>query len=168
MRDIRDDLRERLAAIQSAFNAAVDENEAQIVAIQAAYRQKVDAFERERQAVLQLLRIEEERSQPAEVKEGQSVARQPALPLSEFILTKLHAQGPMTKDQIRAEVDRAGYFDGEATGRTLHLTLMNISGSGGRVCRLIDGRYACQTKAGHQTLFGPTQSINGDASHALM
>jgi hypothetical protein len=125
-------------------------------------------MERERQAVLQLLKIEEDRAQPAEDEKGRAVTRQPALSLSEFILTKLHAHGPMTKDQIRAEVDRAGYFDGEATGRTLHLTLMNISGAGGRVCRLVDGRYASQSKISQQTLFGSTQPVNGETSHAIM
>jgi hypothetical protein len=149
MRDIRDDLRERLAAIQSAANTAIEEHENQALALQAGYRQKADALERERQAVLQMLKFEEARAKPAEP----GIARPPALALAEFIITKIHANGTMTKEQIRAEVDRAGYLEGEATGRTFHLTLMNISGAGGRICRLSDGRYAVPSKASQETLF---------------
>ncbi|UFZ02146.1 hypothetical protein LQG66_22935 [Bradyrhizobium ontarionense] len=151
MRDIRDDLRERLAAIQTAFNAATEEHENQMIALQAGYRQKADALERERQAVLQLLKIEEARA----TSSGPSIARHPALPLSEFIITKLHTIGPMTKEQIRAEVDRAGYLEGEATGRTFHLTLMNISGAGGRISKLPDNRYIAQSRS-DATLFSPS------------
>lgn len=161
MRDIRDDLRERLAAIQAASNAAIEEHENRALALQADYRQKADALERERQAVLQMLKFEEARAKPAE----QGVNRPPAMPLAEFIITKIHANGTMTKEQIRAEVDHAGYLEGEATGRTFHLTLMNISGTGGRICRLTDGRYTVPSKVPQETLFGSTK---GEMPHVLM
>jgi hypothetical protein len=161
MRDIREDLRERLAAIQAASNAAIEEHENRALALQADYRQKADALERERQAVLQMLKFEEARARPTEP----GTARPPALPLAEFIITKIHANGMMTKEEIRAEVDQAGYLEGEATGRTFHLTLMNISGTGGRICRMSDGRYAVPGKVPQETLFG---SAKGETPHALM
>jgi hypothetical protein len=168
MRDIREDLRERLAAIQLAYNNATAEHDAEIVALQTRYRQKADALERERVAVLQLLRIEEERPEATKDQSCIPAIRQPAFPMAEFIITKLHAHGPMTKEEIRTQVDLAGYLDGEATGRTFHLTLMNISSGGGRVSRLPDGRYAFQPKGPPATLFGSTHAAKGDVPPVLM
>jgi hypothetical protein len=161
MRDIRDDLRERLAANQAALNAATEDHENQVLALQADYRQKTDALERERQAVLQMLKFEEARASPTE----QGGSRPPALPLAEFIIAKIYGTGAMTKEQIREQIDRAGYLEGEATGRTFHLTLMNISGAGGRIRRLSDGRYAVPSTLPQKTLFGSTK---GEMPHALM
>lgn len=166
MRDIREDLRHRLAAIQSASNAAAEEHEDQMIALQASYRQKADALERERQAVLQLLKIEEARAHSAHDQSQPTNGRQLMLPLSEFIITKLHTHGPMSKEHIREEVDRAGYLDGEGTGRTFHLTLMNISGMGGRVSRLPDGRYASRLTYSQATLFASSEA--GETPHAIM
>jgi hypothetical protein len=159
MRDITEDLRDRLAAIQVAFNVATSDHEDRVMALQTDYRRKTMALERERQTVLELLKIEEARFLPSE-QPGISKAKQPPLPLAEFIITKLHANGPMTKEQIRAEIDRAGYLDGEVTGRTFHLTLMNISGAGGRISRLPDQRYAAPT-AFETTLFA--SSLTGES-----
>lgn len=157
MRDIREDLRDRLAAAQAALNAANDEHDNQMIALQADFRRKVSVIERERQAVLELLKIEEARCLPPGDQSEQRNVRHPMLPLTEFIITKLHANGPMTKDEIKAEVERAGYLDGEVTGRTFHLTLMNISGTGGRISRLPDQRYAA-TSSFEATLFASAQA----------
>jgi hypothetical protein len=165
MRDIREDLRDRLAALQMAFNAAGEDHENQMTILQANYRHKVDTLERERQTVLQLLKIEEARGLSAGDQPAQSKASQPALPLAEFIITKLSANGPMSKEQIRAEVDRAGYLDGEVTGRTFHLTLMNISGAGGRISKLPDSRYIAPSRF-DATLFAPSQP--GDSPYTIM
>jgi len=164
MRDIREDLRDRLAAIQVAFNSAGEEHETQITILHASYRHKVDALERERQTVLQLLKIEEARACSAD-EPTKPKALQPALPLAEFIITKLSANGPMSKEQIKAEVERAGYLEGEITGRTFHLTLMNISGAGGRISKLPDNRYIAPSRF-DATLFAPLQP--GESSHAVM
>jgi hypothetical protein len=168
MRDIREDLRDRLAAIQAAYNAAVEEHDGEMVALQNRFRRKVDALDSERAAVLQLLKIEEERPGATNDQAGVSNVRQPAFPMAEFIITKLHAHGPMTKEEIRAQVDLAGYLDGEARGRTFHLTLMNISSGNGRISRLPDGRYAFQSKGSQAALFGSAQATKGDASPALV
>lgn len=168
MRDIREDLRDRLAAIQAAYNEAVGEYDRELVALQSRFRQQVDALESERVAVLQLLKIEEERPGAANDQAGVSNVRQPAFPMAEFIITKLHAHGPMTKEEIRAQVGLAGYLDGEASGRTFHLTLMNISSGNGRVSRSPDGRYAFQPKGSQALLFGVAQATKGDTSPAIM
>jgi hypothetical protein len=169
VRDIREDLRERLAAIQSAYNKTVAEHDAEMVTLQTSFRHKADALERERIAVLQLLKIEEERPESEKDERGGiPKVRQPTFPMAEFIITKLHAHGPMTKEEIRTQVDLAGYLDGEATGRTFHLTLMNISSGGGRVGRLPDGRYAFQPKGSQATLFASVQAGKGDVSPVLM
>lgn len=157
LRDISEDLRERLAVIQSAMNVAGDERDTKVMAAQVAYRQKFEVLEHERLVVLDLLKIEGARRLSDQKRPEAETIRQPPVLLSEFIITKLHAQGPMTKDEIREEVDRAGYLDTEITGRTFHLTLMNISGASGRVRRLLDGRYAVPTRKTQTTLF-PTSN----------
>jgi hypothetical protein len=163
VRDIRDDLRERLATIQTAYNLATAEHDAAMIALQTGYRQKTEALERERLAVLELLKIEEARPEATETP----AMRKPSLPMAEFIITKLHAHGPMTKEEIRAHVDLAGYLDGEATGRTFHLTLMNISASSGRILRFADGRYAFRPKIPRAATLGAPRTIKQEGSTVM-
>lgn len=169
MRDIREDLRERLATIQMAYNQATAEFDEAMVALQIGYRQKADALERERVAVLRLLEIEEARPETAkDQSRAAPTDRPPVFPMAEFIITKLHAHGPMTKEEIRTHVDLAGYLDGEATGRTFHLTLMNISNSGGRVKKFPDGRYAFRPNVTQAPLFGAAQTAMPGTSRTIM
>ena len=66
MRDIRDDLKERLAHIQAAMNAAVDQRDERIMTAQNDYRQIVDALSHERGLVLELLTVEDSRPEFSE------------------------------------------------------------------------------------------------------
>ena len=61
------------------------------------------------------------------------------MPLSDFIVTKVLAHGPLTKEEIKNEASLAGYLE-ETSGRTFHLTLMNVTRSG-RLRQVSGGRY---------------------------
>jgi hypothetical protein len=139
MRDIRTELRERLAAIAGRYADALSEYDRQLEALEQTRRNLVEALDRECAALEVLLAIEDQRAgvTPAEI-EVRRTAR--LLPLADFLTTKVHAHGPMDKDELRREADLAGYF-AEGDGRTFHTTLMNIS-KGGRLIRLSDGRFA--------------------------
>jgi hypothetical protein len=144
MRDIRQDLRERLAGITARYYEELYEYDLKREALEERRRTIIEALDQERVAVEQLLKVEEERhgASPSEV-EARKTAR--LIPLATFIETKVHAHGPMDKDQLRAEAHLAGYFlDGN--GRSFHATLMNIAKSG-RVVQLSDGRYAFPERA---------------------
>jgi hypothetical protein len=70
------------------------------------------------------------------------MAQRPKLPLVDFLITKLHSEGPLTKEALREQAELAGYFAAgdAAPGRTLHLTLTNLA-TAGRIEKLEDGRF---------------------------
>jgi hypothetical protein len=138
MRDIRTDLKERLAAVAGRYADAMVEYDRQREALEEAHSKTIAALDRERAALEQMLAIEEGRTGAAPLTEARRAAR--LVPLADFMVTKVHAHGPLDKDQLRAEANLAGYFS-EADGRTFHTTLMNITKCG-RLIRLPDGRYA--------------------------
>jgi hypothetical protein len=164
MRDIRNDLRERIAAVSSRYAEAMGDYEQQRDALEGGHRKLIAELDRERAALQQMLTIEEQR-------DGLPTTgtKRPArlVSLADFMVTKIHAHGPLDKDQLRAEADLAGYFsDGEGDGRTFHTTLMNIT-KGGRLIRLPDGRYAFpERKAG--ALFGMGEPTKEDGMKTLM
>jgi len=118
MRDIRHDLRERLAGISARYLDEMYEYEQKREALEEGHRTTIDALDSERIAVDQLLKIEEARhgisSSEVEIRKTARL-----VPLATFIETKLHAHGSMDKDQLRAEANLAGYFlDGNAAPST--------------------------------------------------
>jgi hypothetical protein len=151
MRDIRQDLRERLAGISARYYEEMYEYDQKREALEEGHRKTIEGLDEERVAVEQLLKIEEER-QGISASEVESRKTARLLPLAAFLETKVHAHGPMDKDQLRAEANLAGYFV-QGNGRTFHTTLMNITKCG-RVVQLPDGRYAFPER--------PTSVLNED------
>jgi hypothetical protein len=140
MRDIRYDLRERLASISGRYADELSKYDEKREALERLHRETIAALERERMAIEQLLAIEEERQGiPPTSAEARKTAR--LVPLADFLITKVYTHGPIEKDQLREEVNLAGYF-AEGNGRTFHTTLMNVTKCR-RLIRLPDGRYAC-------------------------
>jgi hypothetical protein len=139
MRDIRHDLRERLASIGGRYADELSQYDQRREALEQEHRATIVGLERERIAVEQLLAIEEERHGiSADAVEARKTAR--LVPLAEFLITKVYTHGPMEKDQLREEANLAGYF-AEGNGRKFHTTLMNIA-KYGRLIHFPDGRYA--------------------------
>ena len=138
MRDIRPDLRERLADVNDSYATESAEFERKQKALEHEHKRRLDALARERAALEQLLVVENERGGIAAPTLAQKLAT--LVPLGDFLVAKLQMYGPMEKNQLRTEAKLAGYF-AHGNGRTFHITLMNIT-NGGRVTLLPDGRYA--------------------------
>lgn len=139
MRDIRPDLRERLAAVVQRYSDDTAEFEHKRATLEQEYKRRLDALARERAALEQLIVIEGERAGIGAATLTQKLAT--LVPLSDFLTAKAMTFGPMEKGQLRAEAKLAGYFT-KSDGRTFHITLMNMKNSG-RLVQLPDGRYAC-------------------------
>jgi len=163
MRDIRQDLRERLAVLNGRHLDQETQYQEARDALENAYRDAVAALVREKVAVQQLLAIEEERVRmPAGTVDTRKTAH--LISLADFLVTKVHAHGPMNKGQLRAEADLAGYF-AAGNGRTFHITLMNITKSG-RVTVTQDGRYEFARR--QPPTFGGEQQSTEDERQILM
>jgi hypothetical protein len=122
MRDIRDDLRERLRTIE-------DER----AALQAAMKAKGD----EALAIMQLLDFEDKRF-PAESADASPPPEKPA---ADFIVDLARDQR-LSKDEIRDALERAGYLRGaETPGRVVHATLVNLERAN-RIMVDSDGKYS--------------------------
>jgi hypothetical protein len=133
LRDIRGDLRERLAALDGAQCDAIAEFQEAAERLHSSHREKIEKIEGERAAIKQLLEIEERRALALP-----SLSKTPPLvALQDFLISKIAMYGPLNKDELRAAAEEAGYEG----GRTLHTTLMNIT-KGGRLHQHRDGRYA--------------------------
>jgi hypothetical protein len=152
MRDIRNDLKERMAGVASRYADAMVDYERQRGELEKTHTLTITSLDRERAALEQLLVIEDQRNgiEPSEIKRTARL-----VPLADFMVTKVHTHGPLEKDQLRSEADLAGYF-ADGNGRTFHLTLMNITNAG-RLTRLSDGRYAFPEREPN-SLFGMDQS----------
>ena len=138
MRDIRADLRDRHSAVMGRTADEHDRYARARDTLEAEHKKELEALDRERKALEALLTIEEERD--GAVPLAPPLGR-PILPLGEFLTTKVHAHGPMDKDELRSEADLAGYFDDVTNGRTFHTTLMNFV-KHGKIVQLPDGKYA--------------------------
>jgi hypothetical protein len=160
MRDIRADLRERLAAVAGRYADEMAEFDRQMDALQARHRERITALERERATLEQLLSIEDRRS-GADNQPVLQETRPRLVPLADFLVTKAHAHGPLTKEDLRTEASLAGYFR-DGNGRTFHTTLMNITRHR-RLIQLPDGRYSFPQHTG-ALLFGVTQPETEEVS----
>jgi hypothetical protein len=142
MTDFRVELRERLAAVMGRSADEYDRYTRSQEALQREHKREIEMLDRERDALLALLKIEENREGALPLE--RPIAR-PILPLGEFLTTKLHAHGPMDKDDLRLHADEAGYFNDVTNGRTFHTTLMNYV-KHGKIIQSSDGRYAYPTR----------------------
>ena len=139
MRDIRTDLRERTASLNGRYADEMVEYERKRAMLDTEHFEIIEAIKRERAAIEQLLSIENTRpeSNPLPVQANMLI------PLMDFLIAKVCAFGPISKDRLRAEADAAGYFD-EGNGRAFHTTLLNIV-RGGKIIQQADGQYLVPT-----------------------
>jgi hypothetical protein len=142
MRDIRPDLRERLAENAARQREEIEEFTQKYEVLNRAHKGALDALGRERAALEQLLEAENERHGIPALTRAQKITT--LVPLRDFLVTKVQTHGPMEKEQLRAEVKLAGYLAG-VNGRTFHITLMNVTKQGWLV-HLPDGRYAAPNR----------------------
>jgi len=142
MRDIRTDLRERLASVLARYSDEITEYNRKCEALEASHKKTLTALAAERAALEQLLAVENERHDIPAPTLAQKIAT--LVPLRDFLVAKAQAHGPMEKDQLRAEAKLAGYF-ADGNGRTFHITLMNVT-ERVQLAHLPDGRYAAPNR----------------------
>ncbi|MBV8736768.1 MAG: hypothetical protein JO007_05830 [Alphaproteobacteria bacterium] len=104
MRDIRQDLRERLTNLERKRDQ-----------LQAELR----IIEDESAALMRLLDFEDRRFPDTDER-----VQHPERPVGDSILQALRVRS-LTKDEIRDELERAGYGRTGSLGRTTHLALVN-------------------------------------------
>jgi hypothetical protein len=138
MRDIRTDLRERLASVAGCYSDEIAEHNRKLDALEKSHKETLTALARERAALEQLLAIEDERAGIPSPTLAQKLAT--LVPLGDFLVTKVQAHGPREQAQLRAEASLAGYL-ADGNGRAFHITLINVTKCG-RLVHLPDGRYA--------------------------
>jgi hypothetical protein len=133
MRDIRNDLRERLAELDGRKGDELATYADECRRLQQAHMEKMGAIDRERDALKKLLEIEDRRAlaMPA-LKFGSA----PKVPLADFLIAKVQTSAPIEKDALREAADEAGYTD----HRAFHTTLLNITRKG-RLSQDSSGRY---------------------------
>jgi len=159
VRDIRNDLVERLAAVDARQRDTEAEFAERLDSLHRERGETIAAIVRERGALREMLELESRREgAPAERAGAPFLAR--LLPFSDFIVTKVHTLGPMDKEQLRAEAEAAGYSEG---GRTLHTTLLNAVRHG-KLWQLPDGRYEFAVRSPEGPLFGLGQSEEADVT----
>jgi len=141
MTDFLSQLVEHLVIARAQSTAVKAEYDAERAALESCYMSKLAFADEEQRAIETLIRIEERRSgEKATIDKASG-----RLPLPEFFLTALHANGPLSKDDLRTQAERASYFaDGDSGGRTTHTTLLNLCRAG-RVKELSGGLYAFPT-----------------------
>jgi hypothetical protein len=133
LRDIRNDLRERLARLDGAQGDVIATYEEERQRIDDARRKAIEKIESERAAIKKLLEIEEARASALPSFTSRS---EPTVPLADFLLVKVRTSGRISKDELRAAAEEAGYMD----KRAFHTTLMNIT-NGRRLHQNADGSY---------------------------
>ncbi len=140
MRDIRDDLRERLKILDVRLAEETERYSAVRRELEADHMHKLEVIKAQSDAIITLLNAENE-SNGFPIEPVQSLPGM-RLPLKDYFLTLTYTRGPLTKDDLRDAANRAGYFDDDASaGRVTHATIMNLVSSG-RLVRLSDGGYA--------------------------
>lgn len=135
MRDIRQDLAERLAEIAGRYHEVMSAYDEEREALDRKRATDIAALDRERDAVRQLLAIEQRREGIPPI----AVDARSLVPLTDFLMAKVQAYGPIDKEALRQEARTAGYFD-EGNGRAFHTTLLNIT-KHGKLIQLPDGKY---------------------------
>ena len=122
MRDIREDLFERMEAATSEMATARTRYEEERREIEQRF-QKLFEDIGNRQRALAVLLDEEARAHGSYAKPLPPL-REMRLPLADFIMNGLNATGSMTKEDVKDLVERAGYGGGDGVGRMVHTTLL--------------------------------------------
>lgn len=149
IRDIRPDLRDRLAVVEKQGNAQNAEYESKRKALEDEHKAKIAVLEEEWRALKQMIEVENRRYGDAG-DSAQSFTS--TMSLDDFFVATVEKFGTASKKNLRDEAERAGYFRGaESAGRVTHTTLMNIV-RGGRLREIAPEVYAPGNRPGEFAL----------------
>jgi hypothetical protein len=124
MRDIRDDLHERLRMLDGAYADEMARFQEESTNALMRHRHKLGELERARDVIKRLLEFED-RCANTEQNISTQETTPSRIPLMEFLILKIEEEGPLSKLDLHGEAKIAGYFQ-EIDGRTFHTTLMNM------------------------------------------
>jgi len=128
MRDITNDLKERLSAVEEQGKAENLRYERDRKALDEQHNTRLADLKAEWETINRLLVAEQRRlgvspETPAQPK--------PKMSLDDFFVQVAEKFGTASKQNLREEAEHAGYFvDGGPNGRRTHATIMNIVRSG--------------------------------------
>lgn len=135
MSDFLAELVKRLVAANNRATEIKTEYETERSKLELAYRAKQAEADEEYRALETLIRHEEQ-------KTGAKLQQlHDRLPLQDFFIIALSKNGPLSKEDLRGQACRAGYFSQHDGGRTTHATVLNLAKSG-RIAELLEGRYS--------------------------
>jgi len=139
MRDLRGDLRERLAELDAQTGSLAHDYNQRIKELQTWYESQVGVVEEERKAVSTMLAIEMR-------KHGEEApVSAPQIPLADFLIQEAAKRGISSKEDLRLAAVHACYFpNGESGGRQIHTTLLNLVRAG-KLRETSEGRYGIPT-----------------------
>ncbi len=156
MRDIRDDLHERLNALDARYAETMRDYQDRCEALNSEYKTALEDITRERDALAALLAVENRKAPGGEKSEQKPRV---TASLSDFLIAVAAAHGAIKKDQLRAEADAAGYPEAK-NGRAFHFVLMNIT-KAHKLHQLPDGRYAHPNPPALSELYAPPKTEEG-------
>lgn len=137
MRDIREDLHERLADLDTRYADEMRSYDEKRSVLDAEHGRVIAEITRERDALSVMVAVEDRKAgTPAPI----DIKPRALVPLSDFLITKAAAYGAVSKDELKAEAEAAGYPEAKS-GRQFHFVLMNVT-KAHKLHRLPDGRYA--------------------------
>jgi hypothetical protein len=142
MRDIRNDLQERVRLIEDQISSSYAQFEKMIEQLQSEREARVSELQAELSALGKLMEVEHRRM--ANVLPLQAPAAT-EVSLADFILQRLSENGPMSKDGLVDLTLKERLFDdGESADRAVHTTLVNIIRSE-HLRQLHDGTFVPNT-----------------------
>lgn len=142
MRDIRNDLQERVRLIEDQISSSYAQFEKMIEQLQSEREARVSELKAELSALGKLMEVEHRRM--ANVLPLQAPAAT-EVSLADFILQRLSENGPMSKDDLVDLTLKERLFDdGESADRAVHTTLVNIIRSE-HLLQLHDGTFVPNT-----------------------
>ncbi|MFH6781495.1 MULTISPECIES: hypothetical protein [Methylobacterium] len=137
MRDIRPDLKERLAELDSRMSTLVAEYNRRKNELDKEFAERERELNDERSATGALLAIEQRRHGDATAPSSPTLT----MGLADFLLNETRKKEMASKDDLRSAAALAGYFpNGESGGRAVHTTLLNLVRAG-RLAEAADGLY---------------------------
>ncbi len=134
MRDIRPDLRERIAEAErraAECSLAFDKARAKL---EGDHQSEMAGIKRELDALRSLIVIESERTG------GHEQPLQKSAELADYLVTLIFQNGPTYKNELKYLAEKAGYFEPGGGGRAVHLTLHNLV-QHRKLVKLDDERY---------------------------
>jgi hypothetical protein len=142
MRDIRNDLQERVRLIEDQISNSYAQFEKMIEQLQSEREARVSELKAELSALGKLMEVEHRRMANVLPLQGPAATE---VSLADFILQRLSENGPMSKDGLVDLTLKERLFDdGESADRAVHTTLVNIIRSE-HLRQLHDGTFVPNT-----------------------